>query len=333
MVAGIDQFLTQQIKDSTDRRARFWKRDFSSRDAYHNSVAANRQRFQRIIGAVDERLPVRALEFVSVTTNSAKVAETDRLEIYAVRWPVFEGVFGEGLLLQPRGDTLAHIVAIPDADQTPEMLAGLAAGLPPEAQFARRLAENGCQVLVPTLIDRQDIWSGNAKLKRFTNLPHREWIYRQAYEMGRHIIGFEVQKVLAAVDWLAQQTPTRNAEPEPRSPALGVAGHGEGALIAFYASAIDPRIAATLVSGYFDNRDGVWAEPIYRNVFTLLREFGDARSPAWSLPARSSSSMRKHRRSKVPQSPAMAARARRLADGKRRTSTPSIMRSTARANS
>ena len=86
-------------------------------------------------------------------------------------------------------------MAIPDADQTPEMLVGLAPGLAPERQFARRLAENGCEVLVPVLIDRQDTWSGNARIKRFTNQPHREWIYRQAYELGRHIIGYEVQKV------------------------------------------------------------------------------------------------------------------------------------------
>ena len=31
-----------------------------------------------------------------------------------------------------------------------------------------------------------------------------------------------------------------------------------------------------LVSGYFDSRQAVWSEPIYRNVWGLLREFGDA---------------------------------------------------------
>ena len=36
---------------------------------------------------------------------------------------------------------------------------------------------------------------------RKTNLPHREWIYRMAFETGRHLIGYEVDKVRAAVDW------------------------------------------------------------------------------------------------------------------------------------
>lgn len=272
MVEGIDKFLLREIERSTAERPRSWKRAFASREAYEQSIAPNRERFRKFIGAVDGRLPVAELEYIESTLEPSLVAEMDSYNIRAVRWPVFEGVFGEGLLLQPKGRPVARIVAVPDSDQTPEMIAGLAPGVPTESQFARRLAENGCQVLVPTLIDRKDTWSGNEKIKRFTNLPHREWIYRQAFEMGRHIIGYEVEKVLAAADWFEAEE-SRVQGPKSK---VGVAGYAEGALIAFYAAALDPRIDAALVSGYFDNRDGVWAEPIYRNVFNLLHEFGDA---------------------------------------------------------
>jgi len=272
MVEGIDKFLLREIERSTGERPTWWKRDFSSREAYESSVGPNRERFRKFIGAVDGRLPVSEIEYVETTLEPSLVAETDSYTVRAVRWQVFEGVFGEGLLLQPKNRPIARVVAVPDADQTPEMIAGLAPGVPPESQFARRLAENGCQVLVPTLIDRKDTWSGNERIKRFTNLPHREWIYRQAFELGRHIIGYEVQKVLAAVDWFEAE---ESGVQSPKS-KVGVAGYAEGGLIAFYAAALDTRIDAALVSGYFDNRDGVWAEPIYRNVFNLLREFGDA---------------------------------------------------------
>ena len=170
------------------------------------------------------------------------------------------------MLLEPKQKPVAYVVAIPDADQTPEQLVGLAAGIKPE-QFARRLAENGCRVVVPVLIDRACDFSGNPQV-RMTNQPHREWIYRQAYEMGRHVIGYEVQKVLAAVDWFEQI-----GGPDAR---IAVAGYAEGGLIALYSAAVDTRIAACLVSGYFDCRQRVWEEPIYRNVWNLLREFGDA---------------------------------------------------------
>jgi len=46
--------------------------------------------------------------------------------------------------------------------------------------------------------------------------------------------------------------------------------------LAFYSAALDPRIGAAAVSGYFQAREEVWKEPIYRDVWGLLHEFGDA---------------------------------------------------------
>lgn len=276
MVAGIDKLLMREIEESVANRRGFWNRDFASREAYEKSIQPNRDRLFRMIGAVDARVPQVGLEYVSASPAPPKVAETDIYMVYAVRWPVFEGVFGEGLLLEPKAAPAAQVVALPDADQTPEMISGLVTNLPAEAQFARRLAENGCRVLVPVLVDRQDTWSGNAALKRFTNQPHREWIYRQAFELGRHIIGYEVQKVLAAVDWLTQEAGARRTDTNAPVPRIGVAGFAEGGLLALYSAALDPRIEAALVSGYFSSRQHVWQEPIYRNVFGLLHEFGDA---------------------------------------------------------
>jgi cephalosporin-C deacetylase-like acetyl esterase len=102
-----------------------------------------------------------------------------------------------------------------------------------------------------------------------TNMPHREFIYRMAFQMGRHIIGYEVQKVLAAVDCF------HGGAAGEKLP-IGVIGYGEGGLLAFYAAAVDPRIDAACVSGYFQSRQQVSSEPVYRNVWNLLREFGDA---------------------------------------------------------
>src|SRR5581483_3432336 len=102
-----------------------------------------------------------------------------------------------------------------------------------------------------------------------TNQPHREWIYRMAFEVGRHIIGYEVQRVLAAVDWFAHEN-------EKHALPVALAGYGEGGLIAFYSGALDKRVSATLVSGYFQSRQDLWKEPVYRDVWALLHEFGDA---------------------------------------------------------
>src|SRR5439155_5981722 len=74
-------------------------------------------------------------------------------------------------------------------------------------------------------------------------------------------------KILAAVDWLAGDGGGR---------PVGVMGYGEGGLLALYAAALDTRVGVTAVSGYFDSRQDLWREPIDRNVFGLLDEFGDA---------------------------------------------------------
>ena len=157
-----------------------------------------------------------------------------------------------------------RVIVIPDADQSPEQLAGILPGLPPESQVARRLAQS-CRLLMVPLINRTvEHRNGRARL------TNREFLYRPAFELGRHLIGYEVQKVLALVDWL--KTPTN---PDSKKP-VGVFGYGEGGAIAFYAAALDPRIDAVCISGYFDDRNSLWTQPVDRNVFGLLDEFGDA---------------------------------------------------------
>jgi len=257
-------------------------------------VVENRKRLQEIIGAVDSRLPAQMEQLgqdVSRasrpriagkmpatrevdTRNPAYIAETAKYRVFQVRWPVLDGVFGEGLLVEPRDKPVARAVVVPDADQTPEQLLGLGPGVNPQEQFARRLAENGFELVIPALVSRAKIDTNDSKLKK-SDQTYREWIYRHAFHMGRHIIGYEVQKVLAAVDWFKQQD---------KSSRIGVVGYAEGGLIAFYAAAIDTRIDAVLVSAYFDSRENVWVEPIYRNVWSLLKRFGDAEIASLILP-------------------------------------------------
>ncbi len=244
MVDDIHQYLDRETARARDQRA-------------SRTTAPDRETFRRIIGAVDPRVPPDLR-----IEGTDPVSHPPGYRAYAVRWQVFDDVEAEGLLLDPDIPAKARIVAIPDPSVAPERF-----------PLAQRLARAGAQVLIPTLIDRADTWSGIGS--RMTNQPHREWIYRMSFEAGRHIIGYEVQKVLAAVDWLKTRT---------SSSPIGVAGDGEGGLIALYAAALDDRIAATLVTGYFGPRDQLWKEPIYRDVWGLLRDYGDAEIAALIAP-------------------------------------------------
>ena len=270
LVAGVDKFLLRETEDAAKNREKFWKRDFSSPAAYEKSIEPNRKRLAFILGVRDARIPFSSPELVATLDQPALVGKGANYEILAVRWPVFGKVHGEGLLLRPtKGKAIADIVAIPDADVTPEQLCGLMPGVKTEAQYARRLAESGCRVLVPTLIDRTyEARNGRAKM------TSREFIYRSAFIMGRHIIGYEIQKVLAGVDWFAKEGGKN----------IGLIGWGEGGMLALYAGALDTRIKAVCVSGYFDDRNQIWEEPIDRNVFGLLKEFGDAELATMIVP-------------------------------------------------
>ena len=141
MVDGIDRFCLKAIADSRAARAAKWTLDTTSTEAYLQSVKANRQRFRTIIGAVDVRVPTTGLELEAAVGRSTGIAESPVWTAHPVRWRVLEGVTGVGLYFKPkRGPALARVIALPDADWTPEQFAGLAEGLPAELQAPRTAA-------------------------------------------------------------------------------------------------------------------------------------------------------------------------------------------------
>jgi len=234
-------------------------------------LASRRQRLREIVGAADERAP-SALSVLHATPASDQGARSAGVTIRAARWSVIGDFAAEGLLLEPAGRPTAAVIFLPDCDQTPEDRCGLGVrtGVKP---VALQLARTGCRVLVPALLNRQDTCSGRPGV-RMTNQPHREYVYRAAYELGRHVLGFEVQAVGAALDWLG--------EPEGLRPI--VLGDGEGGLVAMLAAALDERLGACIASGCFGPWEDLWQQPIYRNVFGFLRDFAAAELAALIAP-------------------------------------------------
>ena len=276
MMDGAHQFVERKISDAAVARADRWQFDYSSAEAYIESIASHRQRLAEILGAVDSR-SAPCMERFGDERAPALVATCEAYRVEQVRWPVVGQIHVEGLLATPAVSSRGFVVAIPDARQTPEQVLGLSEGVADDEQFARRLVENGFSVIVPALVGCSRIATDDERLQR-TDQTCREWIYRQAFHMGQHVIGYEVQAVCAAVDWIE--------ETYDDTLPIGVAGYAEGGQIAFYSAALDPRIDAALVSGYFSDRQSVWSEPIYRNVWSLLRDFGDAEIAAMILPRR-----------------------------------------------
>jgi dienelactone hydrolase len=263
-VAGMHKYLDRALAEAPNERAKLWQIDGSLPEAYAKSVEPNRERLRKMLGVVNERAKPK-LEVVADLDTNRSWSIPGGGTVRRVRWAVLPGVDAEGLLLDPPGPPLANVVVVPPADLPPEAMSGV---LFESNWFAAQLAEQGCRVLLPTAIDRKDALSANPKLNRATNIPHREFVHRMAYEMGRTLTGYEVQKVLAAADWFART--------ETKIP-LAAAGYGDGGATALYAAALDTRFSACLVSGDFGSRAGdISEQPIDRNAWGLLREFGDA---------------------------------------------------------
>ena len=237
MVAGIDKMSLKLIERSKASRR------------------PTREKLKAALGMVDERVVCSTLDLVGDMNSPALLHESETCRVFRVRWPVLDGVHGEGLYLQPKAKPKARVVYLSDASHAPENLVD---GF---------LIRSGTEVVIPALINRDSEFSSNDKFGVRTNCSHREWIYRQSYELGRHLAGYEVQKALAVIDWFKAQ--------KEQVPVV-MAGVGEGGMLALHAAALDERIDAVYSAGYFAPREGVWAEPIERNVFGLLRDLGDA---------------------------------------------------------
>ncbi|MFM7058526.1 MAG: hypothetical protein ACKO2P_16555 [Planctomycetota bacterium] len=289
MVDGLRRFCLRELANSPAARSRLWAPHLANAEALTSQAVVARERLRQMLGAIEHQPGLETagpadFQLLATLEQSSVVARSPAVTVHRVRWPVFEGVTAEGLLLVPQS-LRAGVVALPDASQTPEMLCGLVADVPALMPFVRQLAEAGCLVAVPTLISRSDEFSGHPHVT-FTNQPHREFLYRQGFEAGRHLVGCEVLKTLAAVDLLErylQRSPTSlNDQPLP----IGVTGIGDGGLLALHSAALDPRIRSCWVSGYFQQREEVWQEPIDRNIWGLLTEFGDAELAGLIAPRR-----------------------------------------------
>lgn len=272
MVAGIDRYLDRHRASLDTVRANAWTGT--------PNLADRRQQLARTFGVIDPRTPSAFRYVTAAETNSARipvleVAATPAFRVYRVQWDVLRDVHAEGLLLVPARPAIADVVAVPDCDVTPEQLAGITDGVAPSARFARRMAEAGCRVLVPALVDRGNRFAGNPGIR---HVPHsqRETLWRAAYELGRSPVGYEVQRLLAGADAL------RLSSTLP----LGIAGHGEGGWLAFLAGALDERFKAVAVSGAFGLTARQPELPLYRNAWKLLPTFSDPEIGALVAPRR-----------------------------------------------
>ncbi len=256
----MDRYFTRLVEEAAHTRMRQWRRDYSSLDAYRRSVAPNRTRFFEMISAFqDERTALEPHEEILV--------EDDSLTIRRVRLKIVPEVEAYGLLLMPRGASgrMPAVIAQHGFGGSPETVAGLLQKDDEYRRFGRRLAERGYVVFAPRVMN---------------NAKDRSLLSRKALLTGKRLIGLEVWKIMRVVDYLWSL-------PQVDRARVGMAGLSQGGLSTLYVAACDERIAAAVVSGYFNCRTNklVVRSPHYtayldtseddKFIPRLLNEFSD----------------------------------------------------------
>jgi len=162
LMDGAHRFIERRIEQTARARRQSWPAENASAKIWNQSAQSHRERLQRIIGAVDQRLPPQ-LEYFGNTPDQTIVFRNAQFHVGQVRWPVLPGVWGEGLLISPEETAVAGVVAVPDADQTPEQLLGMTAQKWSGSRLVRRLIAARVEVLIPALVSR-DILFRNFRL-------------------------------------------------------------------------------------------------------------------------------------------------------------------------
>jgi dienelactone hydrolase/pimeloyl-ACP methyl ester carboxylesterase len=259
MVREISQFAEAELARFQNERDADWLPQ--GNDPPVRTPAEARELLAQLIGVVDP-----AYNSSPLYTRVLQTVEERRIE--AVRWDVAEGLTGEALAIRhPALPPLRPaIILLGDADQSPESLLGWGDSSQVETHIVWQLA-GAHDVHCVRLINRSTQLSGHPDI-RWTNLTHREFVYRAGFELGRHIIGYEVQRVLALARALKAEVAQR---------PVHLVGIGEGGLLALYAAALDAdHIDAVTVRGYFGQHRRNWEEPIYRNIWRGELRFGNA---------------------------------------------------------
>jgi hypothetical protein len=286
MVEGIHRrldLMTAQAKSERDAAWALAVRDEESLLKFRRDLATR-------IGALQKKPEAPVLERIRPIGDDAAgavgpLAVSPLVRVDHVRWQVYDDTWAEGLLVEPTSPPQASDfwgVVVPDADEVPEIYAGLTDPGDARSGLAARLAQVGGRILILTTLSRQSTFSGDPKV-RYTNLSHREWIWRMGWETGRTPIGYEVDSILAALTIL--ETRAQAANPgQAATPRSFVFGHGEGGRAALIASALDPRIRLAWISGYFRDRDSDgWLEPIDRDIWKSTVIAQDAELAALAL--------------------------------------------------
>lgn len=243
-----DRYLDGLTDQAYGLREERWQRDYSSAQAYTESVTANREAWLAMMGGLPP-----AEEQVPLDPERRVVADRPDHTVYAVTLGMLPGVRLFGYLLVPKGITAprAAVVTQHGLGGAVQAVAGLLDEDDAYHRYGRRLAERGYVVFAPHCIN---------------GTPRRVRLHNKAIVVGRRLMGLEIWREMKVIDYL-------QSLPEVDPDHIGLYGLSQGGTMALWLTPLEPRIRAVVVSAYFNERTRkLIKESEYYRVYVLTNE-------------------------------------------------------------
>lgn len=222
------RYLRRLIAQSEAKRQARWKLSDREPDDFEQVKAEMLRDYRQLVGEVPS-------SDAPLNPKTELALETDRYKLYRVTLEVTEGVEVYGNLLVPNDvqDRRAAVICQHGLSGTPEMTTGLGGVKDtPYHEFARRLAEHGYVVFSPYLMQRKT--------------DEINQLVRMADSVGMIRVAMPVAKTRRIIDFL-QGLPFVDGN------RIGYYGLSYGGYSAIWISPLAPRLAATVISGHFND--------------------------------------------------------------------------------
>jgi dienelactone hydrolase len=220
--------LRTEILAYDSRQQQHWKRDYSSADAFLESVCDNRERWAAAVGV----LPRQDRPF------NARLEPWYADEQMTVGWltvDFFGSLQARALYALPKASVARRpplVIAQHGIGSSPEKVFGLDDGADIYKAYGRRLVEQGFAVLAPMNVSGAH---PRARLTRLCSL------------MGRTLWGVEIARTQRLLDYLETQSDVDMSR-------VGMYGISLGGAYTMFTTPLEPRIQCAAVCAWFNHR-------------------------------------------------------------------------------
>ena len=256
-----EDYLRSVILDYEPRRTKYWNRDYTSIEAFEKSVAPNRRRWHEAMGIFEP-------DGTALDPVLEPWCETDRFAAWWVTIGLLGSLRARGILALPKGrkGPAPLVIAHHGLGSSPESVFGLNDPSWLYMGYARTLVEEGFAVIAPMSV---------------SGAHPRARIVRLCKLLGKTLWGLEIYRTKRLLDYLETRA-------EIDIGRTGMYGLSMGGSYSLFTPPLEPRIQATVVSAFFNNRRQKMAvdDPRYTCYLSVdeehiwipgwLREFTDS---------------------------------------------------------